>query len=330
MTESNGAIDTPVSWQVDDIDVNASQTFPAGPGPFPAVIMVAGSGPTDRDWNTPLLTGTNGSAALLARVLTEAGFITLRYDKRASGPQRNEYALRMAGRISIQSHRDELAGGVRLLSGNPAVDRSHIFSLTNSEGCIHALNYQIDGEGPRFAGLVLTSAPARPVGAVGRSQIAAQVASLPGGVDILAAYDEAIRQFTSGGQVDINESLPEGIQMLLKSLASPVNQPFSRELWVADVALILPKVDVPVLILLGKKDIQVDSRSDGPIFDRIARQHSNIHVAYAENANHVLKYEPKPLSELTPAEIGASYNADTARLDPQAVEIIVSWLKAHI
>ena len=75
--------DMPVSWQVDEIDVEASLTRPAGDGPFPAIIMVAGSGPTDRNWNTPLIPGTNGSAALLAQALTAQGFITLRYDKRA-------------------------------------------------------------------------------------------------------------------------------------------------------------------------------------------------------------------------------------------------------
>ena len=55
-----------VSWLVDDIEVEATLTRPAGEGPFPAIMMVAGSGPTDRNWNTPLLPGTNGSAAVLA------------------------------------------------------------------------------------------------------------------------------------------------------------------------------------------------------------------------------------------------------------------------
>ena len=57
--------ETNVSWLVDDIEVKATLTFPTGNGPFPAVLMVAGSGPTDRNWNTPLIPGTNGSAALL-------------------------------------------------------------------------------------------------------------------------------------------------------------------------------------------------------------------------------------------------------------------------
>ncbi len=77
---SDDTNDIPVSWQVDGIDINASLTRPDGAGPFPAVIMVAGSGPTDRNWNTPLLPGTNGSAALLARVLDRCwlGYAPLR------------------------------------------------------------------------------------------------------------------------------------------------------------------------------------------------------------------------------------------------------------
>ncbi len=93
--------DQPVSWQVDEIDVNASLTRPDGDGPFPAIVMVAGSGPTDRNWNSPLIPGTNGSAALLAQALTAQGFITLRYDKRASGPKGQENAARLMGKIQL-------------------------------------------------------------------------------------------------------------------------------------------------------------------------------------------------------------------------------------
>ena len=90
MPNTNSYDDISVSWPVDDIDVNASLTLPHGQGPFPAVIMVAGSGPTDRNWNSPLIPGANGSAALLAQVLAETGFIALRYDKRASRPHARE------------------------------------------------------------------------------------------------------------------------------------------------------------------------------------------------------------------------------------------------
>jgi hypothetical protein len=71
-----------VSWVLDEIAINGTLTRPHGEGPFPAVVFVAGSGPTDRDWNTPAVPGTNGSAALLAQALTASGYVTLRYDKR--------------------------------------------------------------------------------------------------------------------------------------------------------------------------------------------------------------------------------------------------------
>jgi hypothetical protein len=74
-----------VTWQLDGITVRGTLTLPDGSGPFPAVVLVAGSGPTDRDWCSPLLPGTNGSARLFAEAFAEAGVALLRYDKRASG-----------------------------------------------------------------------------------------------------------------------------------------------------------------------------------------------------------------------------------------------------
>jgi pimeloyl-ACP methyl ester carboxylesterase len=331
MPDQNSSNDILVNWLVDEIEVNATLTRPEGEGPFPAVVMVAGSGPTDRNWNSPLIPGSNGSAALLAQALTQAGFVTLRYDKRAAGAQGKENVMRLMGKISEQGHLEELAGGVKLLAGRDDVDSRHLFALTNSEGCLHALNYQIQkAAGPRLAGLLLTSAPARPVGVVAHSQIAAQLAAVPGGEQMLATYDATIQDFMAGREVKIDPSLPKGLRDMLLSVTGPINQPFSRELWMADVAELLPKIDCPVLILLSKKDIQVVWEIDSPIFEQLVKKLSNVKLAYADNANHVLKYEPKPLAELSMADIMTSYNADTSRLDDQAVEIILGWLKSQI
>jgi len=54
-----------ISWPLDATTIDGTVVRPSGAGPFPAVVMVAGSGPTDRDWNSPLLPGPNGSARLL-------------------------------------------------------------------------------------------------------------------------------------------------------------------------------------------------------------------------------------------------------------------------
>ena len=134
---------TEVSWPLDSTTVYGTLVRPSGPGPYPAAVMVAGSGPTDRDWNSPLLPGTNGSARLLAEALARAGIASLRYDKRASGPHVRENMQALIGKMSMQSHLDELAGAVRTIADRDSIRRDKIFALTNSEGALHALNYQV-------------------------------------------------------------------------------------------------------------------------------------------------------------------------------------------
>src|SRR6185437_10707746 len=101
-----------VNWPLGSTTVYGTVVRPFGPGPFPAVVMVAGSGPTDRDWNSPLLPGTNGSARLLAEALAQAGIASLRYDKRGIGPHARETLPLLIGKVSMQSFADELAGAV--------------------------------------------------------------------------------------------------------------------------------------------------------------------------------------------------------------------------
>jgi pimeloyl-ACP methyl ester carboxylesterase len=318
-----------VSWKVDDIDVEATVTRPTGDGPFPAIALVAGSGPTDRNWNSPLIPGTNGSAALLAQVLTTQNFITLRYDKRASGPHVQENMPKLLGKISMESHRQELAGGVQLLASRADVDPKRLFALTSSEGCIHALNYQLHATGFPFAGLILTGAPARSIGEVARGQIAAQLAAVPGGDAMLAAYDAAMADFAAERPVTIDESLPEMLQMVIGAASAPHNLPFARELWVTDPIQLAASITVPLLVIIGKKDVQVDWQVDGNRWEALAKTHDNITLVYPENANHVLKHEARPREQLSQAEIINSYSAEDTVLDPQVVETITAWLNAQ-
>src|SRR6478609_1525929 len=123
-----------VSWELDGITMEGTVVRPEGDGPFPAVVLVAGSGPTDRDWCSPLLPGTNGSARLLAEAFAEAGIASLRYDKRASGPHAAHNVPRMIGKLSMASHLDELVAAVAALASQSHVDASRIVGLGNSEG----------------------------------------------------------------------------------------------------------------------------------------------------------------------------------------------------
>lgn len=318
-----------ISWQLDTTTVDATLAQPSGTGPFPGVVMVAGSGPTDRDWNSPLLPGTNGSARLIADALAHAGFASLRYDKRVVGPHAAENLQSLMGKLSMQSHLDEVAGAVRTLAEQPFVRADRIFALTNSEGALHALNYQTNNPAIPFCGLVLIAPPGRAVGAVARAQLAAQAAGVPNGDKLLAHYDAAITRFLAGEPIAPDAALPQGVQQLLLSLVNPVNLPFARELWVADASTPLAHIDVPTLIIIGKKDIQVDWQADGEQLERAARGRSNVTFLYPENVNHVFKQELRPRSALT-AAVGAEYNAPDARLDPETVNSMLEWLKTRV
>jgi pimeloyl-ACP methyl ester carboxylesterase len=315
-------------WQLDSTTVYGTLVRPFGPGPFPAVVMVAGSGPTDRDWNSPLLPGSNGSARLIAKALAQAGIASLRYDKRASGPHAHENMQALIGKLSMQSHVDELAGAVRTVASQAYIRSGRIFALANSEGTLHALNYQLSSPEISFAGLVLIAPPGRSVGTVARAQLAAQAAGILNGDALLSLYDAAIARFLAGEPIAPDPALPEGAQMLLKSLETPVNLPFARELWMADAAPLLRQVDVPVLVIIGKKDIQVDWQADGEPLQRAAAGHEEVTFLFPENANHVLKQELRPRSELVTAGV-LGYNDPDTRLDPPALASIVEWLTAH-
>ena len=318
-----------VSWKIYDITMHGTVTAPIGKEIHSGVVLVAGSGPTDRNWCSPLLPGTNGSAKLLAQALASQGFVTLRYDKVASGPHVKENIPKLIGKISMQSHLEELAGAVEMITAEKNVNKDNLFVLTNSEGAIHAVNYQLQAKRNRFKGLVLTGAPGRAIGELARSQIFDQIKHLPNPQLIMKPYDNAIADFLANKPIMIDASLPEGIKQLLQSLETPVNLPFSRELWTYRLPEYISKVDEPMQIVIGKKDIQVDWKADGELLENATAQKSDVSFAYPENANHVLKHEGTPRTELNAQYVSMHYNAPDAELDKEAADAIFNWIKTQ-
>jgi hypothetical protein len=318
--------DKEVTWSVIGVPVSGTITAPSDEELRPAVILLAGSGPTDRNWCSPLLPGTNGTAKILAESLAARGFVTLRYDKLGSGPHVKENLPKFSGKVGMQTFLDELTGAVEAVISEGNVDRSRLFALTNSEGAIHAVNYQLQAKSNRFRGLVLTGAPGRAIGDLARSQLLEQGKSLPDATKIIGHYDESVAEFLAGKPVTIDPSLPEGVKMLVRSLDNPNNLPFSRELWVYSLPEHIVKMDDPGLVVIGKKDVQTSWKVDGKSLEDATAGKTDVSFAYPENANHVLKYEALPLEELTPQYIGEHYNAPDAKLDEEAADSIFSWL----
>jgi len=84
------------------------------------------------------------------------------------------------------------------------------------------------------------------------------------------------------------------------------------------------------LVIIGKKDIQIDWQADGEALERAVAGRVNVTFLYPDNVNHVFKQELRPRAELTAADVGARYNAPDAQLDPDTVNSMLQWLKAHV
>ncbi|UCD08624.1 MAG: alpha/beta hydrolase [Dehalococcoidales bacterium] len=316
-----------ISWPIGETTVYATITRPKSGENLPGVVFIPGSGPTDRDWNSPLLPGKNGSAALLAEELARNGYVTIRYDKRFAGIYAAENLPLLTGKISMESHLEELRGAVKVLTERPEIDDARIFTLANSEGCIHAINYQLEEENG-FAGLILAAPPGQSVGDLARTQIEAQLAGTPGTDEIMKLYDEAVDGFLATGTMEPDDSLPDGIKTFLQSLANPANMPFTLELWQRDIAPDLKKISVPVLVIIGKKDIQVNWEFDGGKLQIAAEGLGNISFVFPDSANHVLKYEELPREEINLTN--PNYNGSDRVLDTETLDIIIEWLDTNL
>jgi len=70
-------------------------------------------------------------------------------------------------------------------------------------------------------------------------------------------------------------------------------------------------------------------RADAEPLQRAAAERTDISFLFPENANHVLKHEPRGREELVQAEAMLRYNAPDASLDPETIAAIVAWLTAR-
>ena len=139
--------DKKATWNVFDIPVYGTITTPfCDKCALPAVVFIAGSGPTDRNWCSPLFSQFEQTEAPNCWLKTLANRETfVRYDKLASGPHVRENIPKLIGKISSRTTLKNLKAQLKHFS-QKNVDNNNLFVLTNSEGAIHAVNYSTGKE----------------------------------------------------------------------------------------------------------------------------------------------------------------------------------------
>ena len=309
------------------IELSGTLTLPKGAGPFPAVLLVAGSGPQDRDASL----ANHRPFLLIADALTRKGIAVLRYDKRGVGKSTGnpdtattmDLAADAKAALAFLKSRKEIAG-------------SRVGLIGHSEGAIIAP--YLAGHSQEVRWLVLLAAPATPgeqtllhqselIGRAGGLTDEQLEASL--GFD-QAAYALVRKEKDTSAlaeklvalvkETGLDAALPPAaLETQLRMLSSP----WFRFFLDYDPLPNLKAVTCPVLALYGQKDLQVAPKANLPLLQKALQEAVNSHAETRElpELNHLFQHAYTG----TPAE----YAAIEETFSPEALTLIVDWVKDH-
>lgn len=277
----------------------------------PVVLIVPGSGPTDRDGNNPM--GVNAATyKLLAQDLAARGVATVRIDKR--GMFGSAKAVADANAVTIPDYVSDVhswVGAIRRTTGVPCV-----WVLGHSEGGLVALAAAQGGnEAQGICGLVLVAAPGRPLGQVLRDQLRDQWRTNPANAPILDQALAAITRLEGGARVD-----PASLHPALQPLFNEAVQGFLISAFAQDPAKLVAATKKPVLVLQGERDLQV-AVQDARL---LAQANPTAQLVLLPDTNHVLK----AVVTDDPAANMATYANPGQPLAPGVVDAVVRFVAA--
>lgn len=220
-------------------------TLPAGTGPFPAVVLVHGSGPNDQDETI----GPNKPFRDLALGLASEGIAVLRYNKRTFERSRESVAINSRFTLKEEAIDDALAA-VALLQSNKQIDPRRIYVLGHSLGGVAAP--RIAAAEPRIAGLVIMAGPTGPLedAIVRQYEYAAMLdgkitPAEQAEIDRIKAQVACVKALTPSSTTPASE-LPFGI--------APA---YWLDLRKYDPLTVAAHISQPMLVLQGERDYQV-------------------------------------------------------------------------
>lgn len=271
----------------------------------PVVLMLPGSGPTDRDGNNPLGVRA-GSTRLLAQALAAQGIGSVRVDKR--GMFGSKAAIPDANAVTIVDYAADVHQWVDVIRARTGA--RCVWLLGHSEGGLIALKAAQAPEG--ICGLVLLAAAGRPMGTLLREQLAAS--GLP--AKMLAQADAGIARLEKGERVDAATMPP-----VLLPLFAPAVQGFLIDQMALDPARLASAYRGPVLIVSGTRDVQVVAADA----EALHRARPDAPLLMVPGMTHVLK---RAESEGRAASL-PTYGDPALPLAPGLAEGIATFLLAH-
>lgn len=287
--------------------VGGTLSLPRVAGPAPAVVLLAGSGPQDRDETM----GRNKPLKDLAWGLATRGIAVLRFDKVT---HTHSAAVRALHDFTVvEEYVHPAVAAVQLLEQHPAIDASRVFVLGHSQGGTVAP--RVVAAEPSIAGLVVLAGGTQPLWWATVRQVRYLASLDPGTVAASEPAIEAlVEQAKRADSPDLSRSTPTG------DLPFGMPAPYVLDLRAYDPVAVAASLGKPMLILQGGRDYQATVADDLSGWQAGLADSPNVTIRIYPAANHLFSFgsgAPSP-AEYMPA----------LHVDPQVVADVAEWLTA--
>ncbi len=284
----------------------ATLTMPSGPGLFPAVVLIHGLGPLDRDEST----GPNKVFRDLAQGLASMGIAVLRYEKRTS-----YYSVSMANYADSITVRDETVDdavfAVRMMKGIQGIDPARIFVAGHGLGAICAP--LIAKEAKNTAGIVMLSGTSRPP-----EDLVLDHFRYLAMLDDTITKEEKTEMYFLKGKVDMVKSPILSFDTPREELPLDLTGSFWISLRECEVTKTVTELKKPVLILQGFRDYQVTKTDFDSLKNELGENDFVTFVSF-DDADHLFR---KGTEKSTPESYKKPGN-----VSEDVVKAIANWVK---
>jgi uncharacterized protein len=292
--ESDYRLETPTGVIYGTIEV-------APATPSPVVLIVAGSGPTDRNANSLGMGLHTDAYKLLASDLAQKGIASLRYDKRGIGA--SESAISTEKDLTFDTYVDDAAAWLRKLRADGRFTK--IIVAGHSEGSLVGMIAAARAPADAFVSL---EGAGRPIPAVLREQLKPKLSP-----ELYAKADAIITSLQNGTTV---ADVPPDLNVLFR----PSVQPYIISWFKYDPAVEITKLRVPITIVQGTADVQVTMADAQALHNAVPSSR----LVVVQGMNHVLKDVPDVSSQ---AAIMKGYTDPSLPVDPRVVAAVATALQ---
>jgi pimeloyl-ACP methyl ester carboxylesterase len=317
---------------IENFDLAGTLTIPEGKGPFPAVVMITGSGQEDRDETI----FSHKPFKVIADYLTRNGIAVLRYDDRGIGGSKGNLI-----NVTSVNFAGDAEAAMAYLAARAEIDPRKIGLAGHSEGGLIAsivasrdpdVAFIVSLAGPGVRGKELLLKQTRDILKVSgtpENEIEEAISTNNKLYD-LAIADPDQRSFARkalewyGNELDSKDLTPDKRKEMMASFAKAivqVNNAWMRYFISTDPAIFWSKVKCPVLALNGEKDLQVNYEQNLPAIKNALKKGGNkkVKTISLPGLNHLFQH----CATGNPSE----YVNIEETFSPEALKIIADWIK---